>query len=50
MAKNKLKPQICNKCDEPLLLTEIKINTGKIIWAYMCGCNDMLHYAKNKNK
>lgn len=50
MAKKERKPQTCRVCGEPLLLTEIKIDTGKIIWAYMCGCNEMVRHAKQAEK
>jgi hypothetical protein len=46
VAKIERKKQTCKVCGEPLLLTEITIDTGKKIWAYMCGCDDMVRQAK----
>ena len=46
MKNKERKNQTCKVCGEPLLLTEITIDTGKKIWAYMCGCNEMVHSAK----
>lgn len=36
------KPQKCKTCLEELLLTEITTDTGKKIWAYMCGCDELV--------
>lgn len=42
--------QRCIFCDEEMKLTEITMDTGKKIWAYLCACNDMIEEAKRKEK
>ena len=43
------KKQICKVCEEKLLLTEITTDTGNKVWAYLCGCNEMVRNAKLQN-
>jgi len=44
------KKKICTVCGEKLLLTEITADTGNKVWAYLCGCNEMVRNAKLQNK
>lgn len=38
--------QMCKHCDEEMKLTEITTDTGRKIWAYMCGCDEMVREAR----
>lgn len=41
-----MKKQKCKNCDKEMLLTEIHTDTGYVVWAYMCDCDDMIRDAK----
>ena len=41
-----MKKQKCKNCDKEMLLTEIHTDTGYVVWAYMCDCDNTIRGAK----
>jgi hypothetical protein len=50
MPKRKAKTtvQTCKFCGDALLLTKIKVDIGKFLYAYLCTCNDLVYSTLNE--